>query len=270
MSSKYPLMEVAHDMNRSPRHLHLTFFAAWAFVLMISTAQADKTHEDTKFVSLFNGTDLKNWDGDPRFWRVENSAIVGETTKENATEDNTFLIHQGGQFDDFELRLSYKVAGYNSGVQYRSIDQGKWMVAGYQCDFEARWHKSGDKPEAKLIDKFSGMFFEENGRYFLAQRGEAVVIRANPEKPDETKIEKLGSVGNSVELESHIKRDDWNELVVLATGNQFVHIINGHVMAIGIDEDKAKRRSSGLFAFQLHSGPPMQIQLKDIQVRVIK
>ena len=48
-----------------------------------------------------------------------------------------------------------------------------------------------------------------------------------------------------------------------------MHIINGHVMAIGIDEDKAKRKSSGLFAFQLHSGPPMRIQLKDIRVRRI-
>lgn len=263
-------MKVAHDMNRSQKKLNLIIVTCWAFVLMISSAQADKSHDDSKFVSLFNGTDLKNWDGDPRFWQVEDGAIVGETTKENVTEDNTFLIHRGGSFDDFELRLSYKVVGFNSGVQYRSVDQGKWMVAGYQCDFEARWHKSEDKPDANPTDNFSGMFFEENGRYFLAQRGEAVIVRTNPEKPDETKIEKIGSVGDAVELESHIKRDDWNELVVIAKGNQFVHIINGHVMAIGIDENKAKRRSSGLFAFQLHSGPPMQIQLKDIRVRVFK
>ncbi len=144
------------------------------------------------------------------------------------------------------------------------------MVAGYQCDFEAQWHKSDDKADAKLTDKFSGMFFEENGRYFLARRGEAVIVRVDPEKPDKTKIEKLGSVGDAVELESRIKRDDWNELVVIAKGNQFVHLINGHVMAIGIDEDKAKSRWSGLFAFQLHSGPPMRIDVKDVRVRVLK
>ena len=250
------------------RLLTITLLASWPILLsglLSGSSLADEVSDGKEFVSLFNGSDLKDWDGDPRFWRVEDGAIIGETTKDNATKKNTFLIHRGGTFDNFELRLSYKVAGYNSGVQYRSADRGNWVVAGYQCDFEARWHKAKGKTET--IDKFSGMFFDENGRHFLAHRGEAVIVRANPKKPNKAKIEKIGSVGDAVELETHIKRDDWNELIVIAKGNQFVHLINGHVMAIGFDEDKANQKSSGLFAFQLHSGPPMQIQLKNIRVR---
>jgi hypothetical protein len=94
-----------------------------------------------------------------------------------------------------------------------------------------------------------------------------VIVRPNPEKPKKAIVEKIGTVGDPEELETFIKRDDWNELVVIANGNQFTHIINGHVMAIGFDEDETKRRAAGLFAFQLHAGPPMKIQVKDISVR---
>ena len=58
-------------------------------------------------------------------------------------------------------------------------------------------------------------------------------------------------------------------MTVIASGNQFIHMINGRVTAVGIDEDPAKRRSSGVLAFQLHQGPPMRIDLKDIRIRVL-
>jgi hypothetical protein len=32
------------------------------------------------YVSLFDGASLKGWDGNPKFWRVEDGAIVGEST----------------------------------------------------------------------------------------------------------------------------------------------------------------------------------------------
>lgn len=228
---------------------------------------AEDVAPGAKFEALFDGNSLDGWDGDPRFWRVVDGAIVGETSEEVNPEQNTFLIHRGGEYDDFELRLSYQVEGFNSGVQYRSVDEGNWVVSGYQCDFEAQWHKATDKPDTELVDKFSGMFFDEKGRMFMAQRGEVVVVRNNPENVKKPLIEKLGSVGDATELGAHIKRDDWNELVVIAKDNQFTHLINGHVMAMGIDEDTVSRRASGLFAFQLHKGPPMKIRLKDIRVR---
>ena len=226
-----------------------------------------KANHESGFTRLFNGESLEGWDGDPRFWRVEDGAIVGQTTKDNPAEENTFLIYRGGDFGDFELRFSYRVEGFNSGVQYRSVDRGNWSVAGYQCDFEDRWHKAKGNLDAAPVDKFSGMFFDEQGRAFLGQRGEFVIARPNPNNAKKALIEKIGSLGDPAKLESHIHRDEWNELVVIARGFQFTHIINGHVMAVGIDEDESKRRDSGIFAFQLHAGTPMKIQLKDIRVR---
>src|SRR5713101_3748281 len=76
------------------------------------------------FKPLFDGRSLGQWDGDKTFWRVEGGAIVGETTaeKQPADKKNTFLIYRGGEYGNFELRFKYKVAGFNSGIQYRSVD----------------------------------------------------------------------------------------------------------------------------------------------------
>lgn len=218
---------------------------------------ADHHHE---FKSLFDGSSLKDWDGDPRFWRAENGELIGETTKDNVAKDNTFLIYRGGEFGNFELRFSFQVRGYNSGVQYRSVDQGDWNVSGYQADFEDRWHDGS-------TDKYSGMFFDEQGRMFLGQRGDAVIVRTNSDNPKKPRIEKIATLGDPATLEKAIHRDQWNEFRIIANGFQFTHIINGQVMAIGFDEDEPNRRASGVVAFQLHAGPPMQIRMKDIRIR---
>ena len=217
---------------------------------------------ESGFVSLFNGQDLTGWDGDKRFWRVESGAIVGQTTDDNPTKANTFLVYSRDTVDDFELRFSYRVKGGNSGIQYRSELLSKWVVKGLQADFEDRTHEGKDR--------FSGMFFEENGRMFMGQRGDVVFVRTNTEKPKQPLIEKIASVGDPVELEKVIKRDDWNHYTIVAKGNIFIHIINGQVMSVGIDEDAVSSRKSGILAWQLHAGDPLKIEMKNIRLRPIK
>ena len=222
-----------------------------------ATAGAEKS---AGFTSIFNGTDLSGWDGDPQFWKVTNGAIVGQTTEEVKAERNTFLLHEG-EYADFELRFSYQVEKFNSGMQYRSAATEKWFVKGYQADFEARWHDDGK------ADKFSGMFFEENGRMFMGQRGDVVVVRSAADGEEDPQIEKIASVGDPQMLEKAIRRTGWNDYIIIARGYQFTHIINGQVMSIGFDEDKSNRKRSGAFALQLHSGPAMKIMVKNIRVR---
>src|SRR5207237_1898272 len=115
--------------------------------------------DDAGFKSLFNGTDLKGWDGNPDFWSVRDGAITGQTTADKPTKGNTFLIWKDGTVDDFELRLSYRIVPNNdkpfanSGIQYRSKklegakEQNNWVVGGYQGDFEAG-------------DTYSGILYE--------------------------------------------------------------------------------------------------------------
>lgn len=233
-------------------------------IVMVSAQASIVAADDMEPVRhLFHGENLEDWDGDPRFWRVENGELIGETTAENRAEKNTFLIYRGGEFADFELRFKYQVSNYNSGVQYRSEERGKWSVGGYQADFEARHHTV----DGVKTDRFSGMFFDEQGRMFLGQRGQAVVVHVNPEQPKKPRIEVVGRIGDPAQLEKAIHRDDWNEMRVIARGYSFIHIINDQVMSVAIDEDTANRKASGIVAFQLHSGPPMQIRIKDVTIR---
>ena len=103
------------------------------------------------FVQLFDGKTLTGWDGNPKFWSVVDGAIVGRTTPDNPTKGNTFLIWRQGLLCDFELRLSWKIEGGNSGVQYRSRDYGDWVVGGYQADIDAN-------------NRYTGILYEERGR----------------------------------------------------------------------------------------------------------
>ena len=232
------------------------------FLLCVLTTYSFAQSGPDQFEPLFNGKDLTNWEGEERFWRVEDGVIVGQTTPDNKTAKNTFLVYTKDSVDDFELRFSYRVKGGNSGVQYRSELLSKWVVKGLQADFEDTMHDGKDK--------FSGMFFEENGRMFMGQRGDVVFVRSNPDQPKRPRIEKIATVGDPVALEENIRRDDWNDYIVIANGNTFVHIINGRVMSIGIDEDDLNARKSGILAWQLHAGPPLKIEMKDIRLRKLK
>src|SRR5687767_6502914 len=90
--------------------------------------------DNTGFESIFDGQTLKGWDGDTQFWRVENGAIVGESTPDRVVKVNNFLIWRGGVLRDFELKLEFRMNGANSGIQYRSSEMpevGKWILRGY-------------------------------------------------------------------------------------------------------------------------------------------
>jgi len=212
---------------------------------------------ETGFKSLFNGKDLTGWDGRTNHWSVRDGVITGATTKENPAKGNTFLIWRGGTVDDFELRLSYKITpnndkgSANSGIQYRSKDFGDHVVGGYQADFEAG-------------NTYSGILYEERMRGILAERGKKVVLK---EVDGKTVKEDVGSVGNSAEIQAAIKKDDWNDYVVIAKGNHLQHFINGKQTVDVVDEQQSKAAKSGILALQLHAGDPMTVQFKNIRIK---
>jgi type 1 glutamine amidotransferase len=210
-----------------------------------------RSQPETGFAPLFNGKDLSGWDGNPKFWSVREGAITGQTTVENPTQGNTFLIWRNGTVEDFELRLSYRIVGGNSGIQYRSKDLGNWVVGGYQADFEAG-------------KTYSGILYEEKGRGILAKRGEKTVIDSTG------KVGVVGAVGDSAELQAAIKHEDWNDYQIVAQGNHLVHRINGRVTADVTDDQPDKRAMSGILALQLHAGPPMTVQFREIRLKRLK
>jgi len=211
--------------------------------------------------SLFNGRDLAGWSGNPAFWSVRDGTITGRTTAEQPLKANTFIVWQGGEVADFELHLKFRLIAdnarnfANSGVQYRSrvIDPGAWIVGGYQADMDA-------------ANQYTGMLYEERGRGILVRPGER--IRIGPAGADgKPALEPTGPAGDPAAIKAAIKAGEWNELVIIARGNQVRHLVNGQVTAEFTDTDDAVRARSGVLALQLHTGEPMTVQFKDISLQ---
>jgi hypothetical protein len=231
----------------------LVLFLA-ASLLLLGTPRLASADDETGFVSLFNGKDLTGWAGDSVHWSVEDGAITGRITPETVLKGhNTFLVWQGGEPADFELRLKFKLQGSNSGVQYRSklLDPQKFIVGGYQADIDA-------------TGRYIGINYEERGRGILVERGQRVEIG-----PDGKKTV-TGELGDKDTLLKKIKLGDWNEYTIIARGNHLTHIINGTTMSEVIDNQPSKALASGIIALQIHQGPPMVVQFKDIRLKVLK
>lgn len=197
--------------------------------------------------AIFNGQDLENWDGDRRFWSVANGAIRGETSLECMPATNTFLIWRGGTLKDFELRMKVRLRNGNSGVQYRSRDLGKWVVAGYQVELDNGAGKSG-------------FLYEERGRKFLALVGEKVEIDPQ-QKP---KVLSLFAQKKDLVASKYYKAQDWNDYRIVARGNHLEHFINGVQTVDVVDNDSKGRSLEGILALQIHVGPPMLVEFKDL------
>ena len=221
--------------------------------LVVPAAFAESPQASSQSKNLFDGKTLDGWDGDSDYWSVEDGAITGRTTPQKKLKHNTFLLWKGGKLKDFELRVKYKLASGNSGVQYRSRDDGDHRVSGYQADIVGGAN-----------DKYSGILYDENGRGILAQRGQKVVI------DDAGKKNVVGSVGESAEIFKAIKQDDWNEYTITAKGNHFVQQINGVTTVDVTDEQTAKAVREGILALQIHVGDPMVVQFKDITLTELK
>lgn len=208
---------------------------------------------------LFNGKDLTGWEGRKDLWSVKDGAITGQTVADKPIGNNTFLVWSG-EVADFELTFQYRIVAGNSGMQYRSkvVSQNEEtgpIVGGYQADFEAGM-------------TYSGINYEERGRGILAERGQRTKLTVDP--ADKTKMVKT-VVGptekTTVELQAAIKNEDWNTYRIVAKGNKLQHFINGHMTCEVVDEHAERAAKSGKLALQLHAGPAMIVQMKDVVLK---
>jgi type 1 glutamine amidotransferase len=202
------------------------------------------------FRSLFNGKDLSGWRGNPDIWSVQDGVITGRTTPDCRICENNFLIWTGGEPRDFELHFKFRLENGNSGVYFRSLERTgmeKEPLIGCQADFSAdgRW---------------TGVIMEYTRREILAERGQKAVVSedGNPRV--------VGSVGNPDELLKAVQPGQWNQYIVTAQAGHIVLRINGVTMC-ELDDNDPKRIVQGKLALQVHEGPPMQVQFKDIFLR---
>ena len=225
--------------------------------------------EHTGFQQIFDGKSFAGWDADPGFWRVEDGLMVGET-KEADRKGNNYIVYRGSKPRDFDLKLQMKIEhGGGGGIQYRSQTGIPWtraqvpggpsfdlnhMLTGPQADF---WF-----PVRPAAAAYTGQWYSENTMQgILAWRGQ--VTEALPGKSNRL----LANIGDRQALGGYVRVNDWNDYEIIARGGVMMHIMNGQLMAVFIDDDpKSINNQAGLIGFEIES-QPCKISVRDIWLR---
>jgi hypothetical protein len=130
-------------------------------------------------------------------------------------------------YKNFVLKAKFKLRNHNSGIQFRSKQHKDHVVKGYQADI--------------ADDKHLGILYEEGGRGILAN------VKAE-------------------EVAPHMKNGEWNEYVLTVDGPHIKQQLNGFT-TVDYEEKSDKGAKEGIIALQIHTGPKMQVEFKDIEIK---
>jgi hypothetical protein len=217
--------------------------------LVSATASAtDRGEQQKGFEPMFNGKDLTGWEGAPGWWQVSDGVLFSESTPEKPCQRSHYLYWKGGEPADFEMRFDFRVSGQaNSGVQFRSKRRPNWDTWGYQADLDT-------------AGVYTGCLYQHE-RGLVAQRGQKVRI-------DESGEKQITPIGDADELLRAVKPGKWNEFRILAKGPRMILWINGVLMCEVEDYQKRFALPSGIIALQMHAGPPMKVEFKNLRIRM--
>ena len=219
-------------------------------------------NDHTGYVSLFDGVSLKGWDGNSKFWRVEDGAIVGESTPANPS-GNSYIVYRDLEAKDFTLKFEIKVEGTGgSGIQYRSKTGLPWLaniapaVTANVGPVNLNWMMTGPQADFWPSRVYTGQFYSENTPMrILAWRGQVV------EGFGSTRKTLMGTIGDREALGGIVRQNDWNQYIVIARGGTFIHIVNGQLMAVMVDDDPASSNNqAGLFGIEIEATTKVSVR----------
>lgn len=219
----------------APLRAALLLLAAAGSLAPARPLLADEADDESGFVSLFDGRTLDGWEGNLKYFRIVDGAIVAGNLREKIP-NNEFLCSTR-KFSDFELRLEARLQGQgdNAGVQFRSERiPNHHEVIGYQCDIG----RMQDKPI------WGWLYDESRRRKFLTE--------ADPAK-----------------LKAVLKPDGWNQLTIRCVGPRVQIWVNG-LQTTDYTETDDKIARQGLFGLQIHSGPPAEAAYRKIRIKELK
>lgn len=224
----------------------------WLLLFAVMSFPPELKGAESGFKSIFDGRTLEGWKGqDMSFWSIEDGAITGAISPDHSPNMNQYLVWQKGKLGDFELKLKFRLTGSkkpgtNGGFQFRSRLLADGDVAGYQVDNEF-----GHEWKARLYD--------EHGRHTLAFQGKRTEIDGEG---------KMHTTDLPADPSAHeFNLDEWHEYHLIGKGTHLLLKVNGHTVAEVLDNDPKQQDLSGILALQLHTGPPMKAQFKDVQLK---
>ena len=214
------------------------------------------------YVSLFDGVSLKGWDGNPKFWRVEDGAIVGESTPANPS-GNSYIAYRNVEAKDFTLKFEIKIEGTGgSGIQYRSKTGLPWLanipanVTANVGPVNLNWMMTGPQADFWPSRVYTGQFYSENTPMrILAWRGQVVEGFGAKSK------RLMGNIADREALGNVVRQNDWNQYTVIARGGTFLHILNGQLMAVMIDDDpESSNNQPGLIGIEIEATTKVSVR----------
>jgi hypothetical protein len=210
-------------------------------------AWADILEKD--FAPLFDGKTLNGWEGDEETWSVRDGMIVGKT--ESVLKENQFLCTTE-RYKDFELRFDIRLINGrgNTGVQFRSERvPDSTEVSGYQADYG---------------HPYWGGLYDESRRNRILKCPDPELLRSN-----KGQYERMLDKTPSPEAKTFfaaLKKDGWNEYTIRAEGNHITLKING-ITSVSYTEEDPQIAREGVFGLQVHSGPPIEVQFKNLRIK---
>jgi len=220
--------------------------ATFLFFAVCSFAQEK---DPDGFVTIFNGKDLTDWEANPEIWSIENGVLVGQSPGGKPYDKQDYIYWAKAEPADFVLKLKYRLTGKgNSGVQIRSEKRPNWNCYGYQADIE-----EGPTHTGCLYHHSRGAVVKRGFKGMITSEGK-----------DETK-----QFADPKELaQKYTTEGEWNEYEISAIGSVITLKINGELMC-EVDDRHKEATTKGIIAFQMHPGPPMKIEFKDIKIKMM-
>jgi hypothetical protein len=241
----------------------------------------------TGFTSLWDGRTLTGWDGESDVWSIENGAIHADTTR-TPGQHHLHYTGPGAVMRDFDLKVEFRISatGANGGIQYRSrllspphngsIESplGKEMPKGIttlqaaiaagvaepaparaggpanaaQPAFRNPWQVSGYQFDLDSDNRYTGQLYEGQGRGIVNPPGGIVELLpgGNAVRIGTASATPAASIKPHRGLEG-----EWQQVEVIARGTTLVHILNGQVITVTLDDDPAARAYQGILSLQL-------------------
>ena len=77
----------------------------------------------------------------------------------------------------------------------------------------------------------------------------------------------ISSTPPDINKKKKINSEDWNTCRIVAKGNHLQHYINGVLMSDVTDNDTVNGKANGLIGVQVHVGPPMRVEYRNIMLK---
>ena len=201
---------------------------------------------ESAFKPIFDGRSLDGWSQQDGFWSVRDGVITGETTAERPCNPNHHLVYTAREFGDFELRAQFRLSkGANSGIQLRCRPQFLGDN-GYQADMNGGGNYVG--------------YLYHPRQYLVGERGADVSIAADGAK-------RVVRFADGKELQRLYRAEDWNDMRVVVRGRRIDVWVNG-VRTTSVEDAREEfLPAKGHIAVQIHRGPPMKVEFRNLRVK---